>query len=158
MQGVDPYTGKELTNPLDSGGETFTAYSLAYWDIIAPPALRSANIDPTNAGSLLGVARGDLDWQWKQREIWYKGLRGVLGLRFDRTNMYEQDESNRMEENALDRAFSVKQSDLRNTLDKRGGPISREMYDAYERKQIELIERYEEEKAKIPGNRPEENL
>lgn len=158
MQGVDPYTGKELTNPLDSGGDKFKAYSLAYWDIIAPPALRSANIDPTNAGSLLGVARGDLDWQWKQREIWYKGLRGVLGLRFDRTNMYEQDESNRMEENALDRAFSKKQNQLETALDRRGGPISTEMYDAYERKQIELIERYEEEKAKIPGNRPEENL
>jgi hypothetical protein len=93
INGYDPYTGNDLTKPMDTNSTRIWEVAKVAYDQIAPPSVTSSAFE-----KYIAAADGDLDFAWGEADAAMLVMTKVLGLRL---TTYSQDSE------ALSRGFDV---------------------------------------------------
>ena len=137
LSGYDPYTGNDLTKPMDTNSTRIWEVAKVAYDQIAPPAVTSNALE-----KYIAAADGDLDFAWGEIDAAMLVMTKVLGLRLSTFSQDAEAMSRDFETKKAKREYQMAVSRLERETARAGDRVAAEA--EFEEEIIRLANLYEE--------------
>ena len=137
INGYDPYTGNDLTKPMDTNSTRIWEVAKVAYDQIAPPSATSSALK-----KYIAAADGDLDFAWGEADAAMLVMTKVLGLRLTTFTQDAEALSRSFDVSGLKREYQMAVSRLERDTARAGDQVAAEA--EFEKEIIRLANLYEE--------------
>ena len=137
ISGYDPYTGNDLTKPMDTNSTRIWEVAKVAYDQIAPPSVTSSALE-----KYIAAADGDLDFAWGEADAAMLVMTKVLGLRLTTFTQDAEALSRSFDVSGLKREYQMAVSRLERDTARAGDQVAAEA--EFEKEIIRLANLYEE--------------
>ena len=137
INGYDPYTGNDLTKPMDTNSTRIWEVAKVAYDQIAPPSVTSSALE-----KYIAAADGDLDFAWGEADAAMLVMTKVLGLRLTTFTQDAEALSRGFDVSGAKREYQMAVSRLQRATARAGDRVAAEA--EFEKEIIRLANLYQE--------------